>query len=84
MNMETEQFFLKPRGDRLLTNQNQLGGSNEQERLPKEIITIEVEQPSLPHDYQTVEFFVTGTYLVIAILTIFLLKKLPPFLAIQS
>ena len=60
MNMETEQFFLKPRGDRLLMNQNPSPLPGEKERLPKEIITIEVEQPSLTHGYQAVEFFLTG------------------------
>ena len=65
MNEETEQFYLKPRCEKSslpAVTQALLSGKK---LIPREIITIELEQPEKASGYDTVEFYVTGkiTYL---------------------
>ena len=61
MNEETEQFYLKPRCDKLVLQLVPGIPLSERKTTPREIIVIELEQPMNVDGYEFVEFFVTGT-----------------------
>ena len=62
MNEDTEHFYLKPRCEKSTLPALSQALLNGKKLIPKEIIAIEVEQPSKVPGPVFVEFYVTGKY----------------------